>query len=103
MLLPYDRYQRLLSGLLAKEVYLSTSEQEPPKQRVDDMAQVTENAMDNELVHPRASEALTQHFPKSIQNRLRNLLTNIQPHVLWNDKDEVAIEEKLIPGSNVPI
>ena len=56
---------------------MSTSEQEPPKQRVDDTAQVTENATDNEPVHPRASKALTQYFPKSIQNSLHNLLTNI--------------------------
>ena len=102
VLLPYDRYQRLLSGMLENEASMSTSEQEhSPQHGAEDSAHVTENAIANNPEHQRASETLTQHFPRSMQNRLLNMLTYIQPHLSWNDKGEVMIEEKWIPGSNI--
>ena len=89
VLLPYDRYQRLLSGMLENEASMSTSEQEHSSQHgSEDAAHVTENAIANNPEHQRASVTLTQHFPRSMQNRLRNLLTYIQPHLSWNDKGE---------------
>ena len=102
VLLPYDRYQRLLSGMLENEASMSTSEQEhSPQHGSEDAAHVTEIAIANNPEHQRASVTLTQHFPRSMQNRLRNLLTYIQPHLSWIDKTEVTIEEKRIPGSNI--
>ena len=102
VLLPYDRYQRLLSGMLENEASMSTSEVEhSPQHGSEEAAHVTENAIANNPEHQRASETLTQHFPRSMQNILRNLLTYIQPHLSWNDKGEVMIEEKGIPGSNI--
>ena len=102
VLLPYDRYQLLFSGTLEKEGTMSTSEQEhPPQHGTEDAAQIMENDTANNPEHQGASETLTQHFPRSMQNRLRNLLTYIQPQLSWNDKGEVMIEEKRIPGSNI--
>ena len=102
MLLPYDRYQRLLSGMLENEASMSTSDQKhSPQHGSEDATHVTEKAIANNPEHHRASVTLTQHFPRLMQNRLRNLLTYIQPHLSWNDKGEVTIEEKRIPGSNI--
>ena len=102
VLLPYDRYQRLLSGMLENEASMSTSDQKhSPQHGSEDATHVTEKAIANNPEHHRASVTLTQHFPRSMQNRLRNLLTYIQPHLSWNDKGEVTIEEKRIPGSNI--
>ena len=102
VLLPYDRYQRLLSGMLENEASMSTSDQKhSPQHGSEDATHVTEKAIANNPEHQRASVTLTQHFPRSMQNRLQNLLTYIQPHLSWNDKGEVTIEEKRIPGSNI--
>lgn len=102
VLLPYDRYQRLLSGILRNETAMTTSEQEHTLQHgVEDTAGISENATDSQAVTPRVPETLTRHFPKPMQNRLRSLLTYIQPHVSWNDKGEVTIKERHIPGSNI--
>ena len=44
VLLPYNRYQRLLSGMIEKEASMSTTEEEhPTQQRADDAAHVTKN------------------------------------------------------------
>ena len=81
---------------------MSTTEQEhPTQQRADDAAYVTKTAMCNEPEHPSASQTLNQNFPKYMQNRLLTLLTYIQPCVSWNDKGEVTIQERQIPGSNI--
>ena len=57
--------------------------------------------MGNEPEHQSASQTLNQHFPKYMHNRLLTLLTYIQPHVSWNDKGEVTVQERQIPGSNI--
>ncbi|MEW8545072.1 MAG: hypothetical protein AB2693_16225 [Candidatus Thiodiazotropha sp.] len=103
VLLPYDRYQRLLTGTVTEETSMTTSEQKhASKQGVEDSTDVNKKATDCQAVTPRAApEALIEHFPKPMHNRLRSLLVYIQPHVSWNDKGEVTIEEKRIPGSNI--
>ena len=102
VLLPYDRYQRLLVGMQRDESSTSTSEQDHTSQHgLEDNAHVNEHDTDYQSPTSTASETLTQHFPKSMQNRMRSLLVHIQPHVTWNDKGEVTIEEKHIPGSNI--
>ena len=98
VLLPYDRYQRLLTGTVRDETAVPTTNQEHASQ---DSEEDTERATTCPALTQRDFETLTQHFPKSVQNRMRSLMVYIQPHVLWNDKGEVTIKDKLIPGSNI--
>ena len=102
VLLPYDRYQRLLTGTVTDKTSMQTTDQDHASQhRVEDTTDVDEHTSHHQTEIPRASETFTQHFPKSMQNRMRSLLVYIQPHVSWNDKGEVTIEDKQIPGSNI--
>lgn len=103
--LPYDRYQRLLTGMEQNDKSVTKSEQEHSSHiEMEDNPRTTVNAKEvgpTSAVTTKASETLTQHFPKPMQNRLRSLLTYIQPHVSWNDKGEITIEQTYIPGSNI--
>ena len=84
------------------ETSTSTSEQDHASQHgLEDNTHANEHATDYQSPTPTTSETLTQHFPKSMQNRVRSLLVYIQPRVTWNDKGEVTIEEKHIPCSNI--
>lgn len=46
-------------------------------------------------------ETLILRFPKSMQNRVRSVLGYIQPHVTWDDKGEVSIQDRDILGINI--
>ena len=98
VLLPYDRYQRLLTGTVKDETATSTPDPEHTFQHV---AEDKEKRTDCQALTPRASECLIEQFPKTMRNRVSTLLLYIQPHVTWNDKGEVTIEDKWIPGSNI--
>ena len=97
VLLPYDRYQRLLS------------KDEPSKAEQDSMTSLhaeepldtNESSTKGNLDAAKYKETLILRFPKSMQNRVRNVLDYIQPHVTWNDKGEVSIQDRDILGSNI--
>ena len=102
VLLPYDRYQRLLSGTVTDETSMMTFKQEHAShQAAKDSTDENEKATQCEALTQKTPETLTKHFPKSLHNRMHSLLTYIQPHVSWNDKGEVTIDEIHIPGSNI--
>jgi len=102
VLLPYDRYERLVS---AKGLNHAPSSEE------------SDARQDNESVHPEPSveleepetnttmtddiESVVSSFPKKLKSRARSLLTYISPSVTWNAKGEVTIEGVNIPGSNI--
>lgn len=89
VLLPYDRYQRLLSK----------DERSTPEAETSDVATVSESRPSQELIS--SSESLLQQFPKSMQHRVRGVLSYTRPHMSWNDRGEVTLEDKEIPGSNI--
>ena len=98
VLLPYDRYRRLLTGTVRDETAMSNPAQEHALQ---DGVEDSEIVTTCPALTQGAFETLKQHFPKPMQNRMRSLMVYIQPQVSWNDKGEVTIKDKLIPGSNI--
>ena len=97
VLLPYDRYQRLLlrdQPPEAEQDPLTTLQAEKPLDANDSSTEST-------LHEEKDKETLISRFPKSMQNRVRRVLEYIQPQVTWNDKGEVSIRDQDIPGSNI--
>ena len=79
VLLPYDRYQRLLTTASDLPVV-----SKPPTAE-------TKNDIEN----------LTTLFPNPLRAKARALLTYIRPYVTWNEKGEVTISGEEIPNSNI--
>ena len=106
ILLPYERYQRLLS---AKQEIPSTStvddslqQQEKSSEEVTPIClERTENPPEKQLSHKEDIERLITLFPKTLQGRTRALLTYILPYITWNQKGEVIISGEKIPNSNI--
>ena len=103
VLLPYDRYQRLLSTSTSLD---NVSPSEYSTQPTDEQTQKeshSELAPTNEtLAEPTdRTEDLILQFTKSMRPSVRNLLRYLQPHLLWDDKGEVTIDQHPIPGSNI--
>lgn len=102
VLLPYDRYQRLLDKEVSPNVQEAVqSTVQEPVQEVKEPVETQGSAPETNVKTETDSETLVQHFPKTLQNRVRSVLNYIRPHVRWNDRGEVTIDGVEIPGSNI--
>ena len=105
ILLPYERYQRLLStnksSTVVEKAQVSVSGDDQTIIRSTEVEQ--NNTKESEVTEPKENvlESLLPHFSKSIRNQVKSLLYYIQPHVSWNSKGEVILKGTLIPGSNI--
>ena len=105
VLIPYDRYQRLLStnesSNVAEKAKTSVSDDE--QTIIKSSEKELNGTKESQVTKPEAEnsslESLLPHFSKSIRNRVKSLLTYIQPHVSWNSKGEVILKGSVIPSS----
>jgi hypothetical protein len=92
ILLPYERYQRLLQQREASNV--PSQETTTPNPDIEEVSPEPIGRQDLE-------EKLLSSFPKNLRSRARALLTHISTRVTWNDMGEVIIDGVKIPGSNI--
>lgn len=97
VLVPYDKYERLLSGQVSQPKPLSIAD--------TDREQVTIDIRDNS--HPISSDNKTDDLltslPLSLRSRAEVILNHLNKHtnLRWNDKGEIIIDGQLIKGSNI--
>ena len=107
VLIPYNRYQRLLStnesSNVAEKAKTSVSDDEQTiiKSSEEEQNSTKESQVTKTKAENSSLESLLPHFSKSIRNRVKSLLTYIQPHVSWNSKGEVISKGSVIPSSNI--
>jgi hypothetical protein len=104
VLLPYDRYQRLLSSSQedsnnVKGQKTATQEVIPSGQTTPLKPEGTEETSDAKV--SENIEKLLRSFPRTLQGRARALLAYIVPHLSWNEIGEVIIAGEKIPKSNI--
>lgn len=100
VLLPYERYQRLLSD---KQVLASTYKGDDTEEKQEKSLE-TNNADDwteSQSSQIKDIGEIIALFPKTLQGRARALLTYILPYISWNEKGEVTLSGKVIPNSNI--
>lgn len=98
VLLPYERYQRLLS---AKQDLASKGDVTEEKQETTLETNHPEDWTESQSSQNKDIGQIIALFPKTLQGRARALLTYILPHISWNDKREVTLSGKEIPNSNI--
>jgi hypothetical protein len=106
VLLPYDRYQRLLSTKPQSEIAERPAEEESTERPAQLRSVEPRQKDDQELRSAEPSqrdkqEELVLQFPKTLQNRARTLLRYLDKHFTWNDRGEIAIDGQVIPHSNI--
>lgn len=106
ILLPYDRYQRLLNYQENNTDATATAEkidQEGTANALEDIIPLCTKP--KEVTSEKESspdvEKLLPLFPKALRGRALALLTYIAPHVSWNDTLEVTLSGERIPYSNI--
>lgn len=99
ILLPYDRYQRLLSSSQVNSSIAKGQEEVPSEQVTSVKEEGTEET--SNAFASKDIEKLLLSFPRTLQGRARALLTYIVPHLSWNAIGEVVIAGEKIPKSNI--
>ena len=101
MLLPYDRYQRLLTAHKDSDSTKSIVENriKPSDQII--LKQTEDNIEELDSKGKPSIDRLISIFPKALQNSARTLLKYIIPDIEWNEKLEVIIAGRNIPDSNI--
>lgn len=94
VLIPYDRYQRLLASKEPKSV--STMDEEPTIVDQNALPDVSEQRTESEKI-----DKVVSYFPKGLRTRARSLLSYIVPRVTWNEKGEVVVDGNIIVNSNI--
>lgn len=101
VLLPYDRYQRLVSSNQdTRDEKVNESNEMNPMTTIDvkkPEANTGDPTTDNEF----STDKLISLFPKSLQSRARALITYVRPFINWNSKGEVIVSGETIQGSNI--
>ena len=112
VLVPYDRYKRLLSNL--KNGYSQEGAEVVERYGLHELPPKTiENPVEGEQKFEEPSkgdnsrqdtvdiEHLLTLFPKSMVGRAHLLIKYIRPFLTWNKKGEVIISGQEIPNSNI--
>ena len=97
VLLPYDRYQRLLS-VQEHTPPLDIIDQEETDNNLEDKVPIQKEDV-SELI-PDVQKVATL-FPKSLRGRALALLTYVVPYVGWDSKLEATLSGEKIPHSNI--
>ena len=92
VLVPYDRYQQLLTTS-------HENNSPPPISERDQLA--TEKSIKATVSNDNFTERVITLFPKSLQARARALLVYVRPYITWNEKEEITISGEEIPNSNI--
>lgn len=105
VLLPYDRYQRLLTAKTIDDSKSTIEEEEGeesvrPKETLSTRDGV--DSTDTSAEYPSNNiEKLLTSFSKALRGRARSILIYIRPYINWNQKGEVTISGEKIPNSNI--
>lgn len=101
VLMPYDRYQRLLVKDDPPKIQEPLEDEPAQSTKCEQLLEPKDNPPETTVKSEKDNEALLQHFPKTMQNRVRSVLRYIAPHITWNSRDEVTLEGREIPNSNI--
>ena len=99
ILIPYDKYERLLSGQVSQPKPVNTTDTYTE--------QVTIHSPQQDNCHSNTQESTTEDLLSSLPLPLRSragvILNHLTKHtnLQWNDKGEITISGQLLKGSNI--
>lgn len=99
VLVPYDKYERLIAGQLDQPKTEHSSETCSNKVDVD-TSQSHQFHSNNES---SLIDNILDSLPLSLRSKTKVLLDHLRKHtnLQWNDKGEIVVDGKLIKGSNI--
>ena len=99
VLIPYDKYERLLTG--------QVSQPEPVNTTDTYTEQVTLHSPQQDYCHSNTQDSihedLLSSLPLPLRSRAKVILNHLAKHtnLRWNDKGEIIVNGKVVTGSNI--
>lgn len=99
VLVPYDKYERLISGQLNQPK--SEHSSETCSNNVDTDSSQTHQF--HSYIESSLKGDILDSFPLSLRSKTKVLLDHLRNHtnLQWNNKGEIIVDGKLIKGSNI--
>ena len=98
VLVPYDKYERLISGQLnqPKSDYSSAT----CSNKVADSPQIDQC---HSSIEASTKDDILDSLPLSLRSKAKVILDHLRKHtsLQWNNKGEIIVDGKLITGSNI--
>lgn len=99
VIIPYDKYERLLTG--------QVSQPEPVNTTDTYTQQVTLHSPQQDYCHSNTQDSihedLLSSLPLPLRSRAKVILNHLAKHtnLQWNDKGEIIVNGKVVTGSNI--
>ncbi|KAJ8313160.1 hypothetical protein KUTeg_009287 [Tegillarca granosa] len=99
VLVPYDRYQRLT----ALKPGVKHTQEDVKRLNVQPEVIIPESEPEMKILaedRPNIEDILVA-VPVNIRNKARALLNHLRKHLKWNERGEISVDGRIIPGSNI--
>ncbi|KAJ8314766.1 hypothetical protein KUTeg_006916 [Tegillarca granosa] len=99
VLVPYDRYQRLT----ALKTDVKHTQEDVKRLNVQPEFIIPESIPEVKILaedRPSIEEILVA-VPVNVRNKARALLIHLSKHLKWNERGEISVDGRIIPGSNI--
>ena len=99
VLIPYDKYERLLTGQVSQPEPVNTTDTYTEQVTLHNPQQDYCHSNTQDSIH----EDLLSSLPLPLRSRAKVILNHLAKHtnLQWNDKGEIIVNGKVVTGSNI--
>ena len=99
VLIPYDKYKRLLSGQVSQPKLVNTPDSDAEQDKTDSL----QRDKCQTIAKDSTTEDLLPSLPLPLRSRGKTILNHLKKHsdFQWNDKGEIIVDGQLVKGSNI--
>ena len=99
VLIPYDKYGRLLTGQVSQPKLVNTTDSDTQQDTTDSLQRDNRQS----IAQDSTTEDLLPSLPFPLRSRGKTILNHLKKHsdFQWNDKGEIIVDGQLVKGSNI--
>ena len=99
ILIPYDKYERLLSGQVSQPKLVNTTDSDAEQDTTDSLQRDNRQL----IAQDSTTDDLLPSLPLPLRSRGKTIVNHLKKHAdfRWNDKGEIIVDGQLVKGSNI--
>ena len=99
ILIPYDKYKRLLSGQVRQPKLVNTTDSDAEQDKTDSLQRDNHQS----IAQDSTTDDLLPSLPLPLRSRGKTIINHLKKHsdFRWNDKGEIIVDGQLVKGSNI--
>ena len=99
ILIPYDKYERLLSGQVSQPKLVNTTDSDAEQDTTDSLQRDNRQL----IAQDSTTDDLLPSLPLPLRSRGKTIVNHLKKHAdfRWNNKGEIIVDGQLVKGSNI--